>query len=121
LASDARVDIPKGFIFRYDIQQTLNNGLANGLNANITLLNASFEKTIFKKQNGFIKISGFDILNQNKSITRQVTGNNITDTRTNRLTRYFMLTFTYRFNRFNGKSTQSSQPQSGGMRIQRMD
>ena len=121
LASDARVDFPKGFIFRYDIQQTLNNGLATGLNSNITLLNASFEKTMLKKKNGFLKISGFDILNQNKSITRQVTGNNITDTRTNRLTRYFMLTFTYRFNRFNGQSTQSNPSQSGGMRTQRMD
>jgi hypothetical protein len=120
LASDARVDFPKGIIFRYDVQRTLNNGLASGVNSNITLLNSSLEKTIFKKKNGFIKLSGFDILNQNKSITRQVTGSNITDTRTNRLTRYFMLTFTYRFNRFNGQATQSNQSQ-GDYRSRRMD
>jgi hypothetical protein len=120
LASDARVDLPQGIIFRYDVQRTLNNGLAAGVNSNITLLNSSLEKTIFKKKNGFIRFSGFDILNQNKSITRQVTGSNITDTRTNRLTRYFMLTFTYRFNRFNGQSTQSNQSQ-GDYRSRRMD
>jgi hypothetical protein len=120
LASDARVDLPQGIIFRYDVQRTLNNGLAAGVNSNITLLNSSLEKTIFKKKNGFIRLSGFDILNQNKSITRQVTGSNITDTRTNRLTRYFMLTFTYRFNRFNGQSTQSNQSQ-GDYRSRRMD
>jgi hypothetical protein len=95
----------------------INIGLASGVNGNVTLLNGSLEKTIFKKKNGFIRLSGFDILNQNKNISRTVNANFITDTRVNRLTRYHMLTFTYRLNRFGGKSTSGSQTQGSEMRM----
>lgn len=118
LTSNARVDIPGGVTFRYDFQYTLNNGLAEGVNGNIALLNASLEKTILKKKNGFIRLYGFDILDQNKNITRQVTANSIIDTRTNRLTRYFMLSFTYRLNRFSGQQS-SGQQQQRQMRVER--
>ncbi|WP_336516965.1 outer membrane beta-barrel family protein [Pollutibacter soli] len=120
--SASRIDIKGGWIFRYDFEYVLNNGLAAGVNQNIALLNASFEKTIFKKKNGFIRVSGFDILKQNQSITRTVSGNYITDTRTNRLTRYFMLTFTYRLTRFKGQNQNQQQfgpGGPGGMRMMR--
>ena len=97
----------------------INNGLAAGVNGNLALLNASVEKTLFKKKNGFIRLSGFDIFKQNTNITRTVSGNYITDTRTNRLTRYFMLTFTYRLNRFKGQQGSQQNQQRGfgpGMR-----
>ncbi len=120
--SYSRVDIKGGWIFRYDFEYTINNGLAAGVNKNLALLNASFEKTIFKKKNGFIRVSGFDIFKQNQAITRTVSGNYITDTRTNRLTRYFMLTFTYRITRFKGQA-QGQQPGMApggpGMRMMR--
>jgi len=109
LTSNSRMDMPKGLIFRYDFQYTINNGLAQGVNGNIALLNASLEKTILKKKNGFIRLYAFDILNQNKSITRQVTANSIVDTRTNRLTRYVMLSFTYRMNRFSGQQSGNNR------------
>jgi hypothetical protein len=67
------------------------------------------EKTILKKKNGFIRLYAFDILNQNKNITRQVTANSIVDTRTNRLTRYVMLSFTYRMNRFSGQQSGNNR------------
>ncbi len=113
LTSNSRVDMPKGIIFRYDFTYQINNGLAAGVNGNVALLNASLEKTIFKKKNGFIRLYGFDILNQNKNITRTVTANSIVDTRTNRLTRYFMLSFTYRLSQFAGQqqgNRQGEQP-----------
>jgi len=117
LTSNSRADLPGGIIFRYDLQHVINIGLASGVNGNVTLLNGSLEKTIFKKKNGFIRLSGFDILNQNKNISRTVNANFITDTRVNRLTRYYMLTFTYRLNRFGGKSTSGSQTQGSEMRM----
>ena len=86
----------------------------------MALLNASLEKTLFKKKNGFLRLSGFDILNQNKNVSRTVNGNSVTDTRVNRLTRYFMLTFTYRLNRFTGAQQQGGRPrmQGGDFRMQ---
>ena len=84
------------------------------MNQNIALLNSSFEKTIFKKKNGIFRISGYDIFKQNTSIARSINGNNVVDTRVNRLTRYFLMTFIYRFNKFSGAQT-SGGSQSGGM------
>ncbi len=115
LTSNSRIDIPGGVTFRYDFQYTINNGLATGVNGNIALLNSSLEKTILKKKNGFIRLYAFDILNQNKNITRSVTANSIVDTRTNRLTRYVMLSFTYRMNRFSGQQQQGNTRPQGQM------
>ena len=116
--SNSRIDFPAGFVFRYDFQYIINNGLAESVSKDIALLNASLEKTLFKKKNGFLRLSGFDIFKQNTNISHTVTGNSITDSRTNKLTRYFMLSFTYRMNRFQGQQSGNRQTGQGGqMRI----
>ena len=121
LTSNARVDLKGGWIFRYDFDYMINNGLAAGVNGNIALMNASLEKTVFKKKYGFLRFSAYDIFKQATNINRSVTGNSITDTRTNRLTQYFMVTFTYRLSRFTGQQTpgQSGMDRSRGMEYRR--
>ncbi len=114
MGSNMRMDIPGGFILRYDVGYVINNGLSADVTGNPTLLNASIEKTIFKKKNGFIRLSGFDILNQNTNISRNVSGNAIIDNRVNRLTRYFMLTFTYRLMKFTGQQPSNTNQGSQG-------
>ena len=47
-----------------------------------------------------VTLSVYDILGQRKSITRNITGNYIEDVAYNSLTRYGMITFTYRFTTF---------------------
>ena len=47
----------------------------------------------------------YDLLQQKSNVNRSVTANYIDDTRYNSLTRYFMLTFTYKFNTF-GKGNE---------------
>jgi hypothetical protein len=113
ITSNSRVDLKGGWIFRYDLEYIINRGLSSSVNQNITLWNASFEKTMFKKKNGMLRISGFDIFKENKSIARSINGNNIVDTKVNRLTRYFMMTFTYRINKFSGVQSSGSQPMMG--------
>ena len=68
----------------------------------------------FKKKNGVIRINAFDILKQNVSINRNVSANFIVDTRVNRLTQYFMLSFTYRLTKFKG-----TPPPQNNFRMQR--
>ena len=114
LTNNMRIDIPGGWVLRSDLEYIINRGLSSSVNQNIALLNSSFEKTIFKKKNGIFRISGYDIFKQNTSIARTINGNNIVDTRVNRLTRYFLMTFIYRFNKFSGAQT-SGGTQSGGM------
>jgi hypothetical protein len=115
LTSNARIDLKGGWILRYDLDYMINYGLSATVNRNVALLNASLEKTMFRKKNGFLRLSGFDILKQATNISRSVNGSSITDTRTNRLTQYFMVTFTYRMNRFNGQAQQQGQDRMRGM------
>ena len=119
ITSNARVDLKGGWIFRYDFDYMINNGLAAGVNGNVALMNASLEKTVFKKKNGFLRFSAYDIFKQATNINRSVTGNSITDTRTNRLTQYFMATFTYRLSKFTGQQPQNSMDRSRGMEYRR--
>lgn len=104
-----------GWIFGSDFDLTMNRGQSAGYNQTIPLWNASIAKQIFKKKDGELKFSVYDLLNQNKSITRTVEQNYIQDTRTQVLTRYFMLTFTYNLRKFAGKGQQQMPPMMRGM------
>ena len=120
LTNNSRVDIPGGIVFRHDLEYIINKGLSSSVNQNIVLLNASLEKTLFKKKNGIFRLSGFDIFKQNQAIARTINGNNIVDTRVNRLTRYFMMSFIYRFNKYSGKQPASGAPGMGGREVRVM-
>lgn len=70
-------------------------GLSQGYNENYWLWNASLGKKIFKNQNGEIKLQAYDLLHQNKAISRSVSTAYYDDTTTNVLKPYFMLSFVY--------------------------
>jgi hypothetical protein len=104
-----------GWIFGSDFDYTLYRGQSAGFNQSVPLWNASIAKTVFKKKDGEIKLSVFDLLNQNQSISRTVEQNFIQDTRTQVLTRYVMLTFTYNLRKFGGNNAQQGMPRIPGM------
>ena len=108
ITSSISMNIPKNWILRYDFDYTINQGLSGDVGKNVANLNASIEKQLFKKKNGIIRLQGFDLFNQNSNISRSVNANSIIDTRTNRLNRYFMLSFTYRIQQFSGKQHQKA-------------
>ena len=91
----------KGFFFQSDLTNQLYNGSNSTYNQDYFLWNAALGKKLFKNQQGEIKLSVFDLLNQNTSISHNVTETYIEDTRSNVLQRYFMLTFTYNLKMFN--------------------
>jgi len=57
-------------------------------------------KKILKDQKGEIRLSVFDLLDQNQSISRNVTETYFEDVTTMVLKQYFMLTFTYNLKNF---------------------
>ena len=67
-----------------------------------------------KKQVGELKLSVFDLLRQNQSIVRTVTGNYIQDAQTQVLKQYFMLTFTYKLKNFGTIKTNQFNREGGG-------
>ena len=99
-----------GWIITSDFDYTINRGQSEGYNQSIPLLGASFGKLFLKNKQAEIKVSVFDLLNQNKSITRNINQNYIEDVRTQVLNRYFMLTFTYNLRAFKGQQQQSPFP-----------
>lgn len=114
-SSNMNLNITKTLVLKYDFDYTINSGLASNVSQNQVIMNASLEKQLFKKKNGVLRIEAFDLFKQNSNINRSVTKNQIIDSRTNRLTRYFIATFTYRLQRFAGQSTQGP-----GMDFRRM-
>ncbi len=109
LSNNLVMDIKKTWTLKYDFDYTINNGLAAGVSQNLAIMNASIERQLFKKKNGVIRLSAFDLFNQNTSVNRNVNANSIIDTRSNLLTRYFMCTFIWRVQKFVGQ-----RPQGGG-------
>jgi Tfp pilus assembly pilus retraction ATPase PilT len=89
-----------------DFDYTYNSGRAAGYNTSVPLWNASVSKLLFKKQNGELKFSIYDLLNQNVAVTRTVTNNSIQDVQSNVLQRYFSITFTYNLRKFNNNQIQ---------------
>jgi hypothetical protein len=71
---------------------------------------------MLKNKAGELKFYVFDLLNQNISISRNVTSNFIQDLQTRVLKRYFMISFTYNLRKFG--ATQG--PQNPMMRMMQM-
>ena len=67
--------------------------------------NASISQQLLKSKALTVSLRVYDLLNQVNSISRSITASYIDDTETNVLTRYFMLSVSYRFNTF-GKGNE---------------
>lgn len=93
--ADINWQLPKSFYFNTEFTYTVNNKLANGFNLKVPLWNAYISKQFLKYNRGELKLSVFDLLNENVNISRSSNQNYIEDSRTKTLQRFFMLSFTY--------------------------
>lgn len=89
----------EGFVFRSTVNHTANSGLSDGFNQSFVLWNMEVGKKLLQ-QKAEVKFSVFDLLKQNQSITRSVTGSYIEDNETQLLTQYFMLSFVFNIRSF---------------------
>ncbi len=105
--------ILKDLIASTDFHYSIRSGLADGYNLSIPLWNGGIAWQLFAKKNGQIKFSVNDILNQNSDINRNIGENYISDSRTVILQRYYLLTFTYNFNRFGPKGSYNHNRRDG--------
>ena len=108
----------KTFLIGVDLSKTFNSGYSSLLAANPFIINTYLEKQFFKGKNGTLRLHAFDLLDENVSVSRSpiTSANSIVDSRSNRLSRYFMLSFTMRLQSFNGKQTQMQMPGRGERR-----
>jgi hypothetical protein len=102
-------NIWKGIIFNTNVTQSFYSGLAEDYNMNFTLLNAEIGYKFMKEKQLEVKITAFDILNQNNSISRTVTETYIEDANSLVLNQYFLLTITYNLKKV-GQLPQEEKP-----------
>jgi hypothetical protein len=107
--------LPASFYFNTSFTYTVNNQLASGFNAKVPLWNASFSRQFLRFNRGELKLTAFDLLNENVGISRTSNQNYIEDKRVNNLQRFFLLSFTYSLS----KNGLSSGNKEGGIRIMR--
>ena len=115
LGLDGRNYFWYNLVLGYSLTQTINNGFSSTVKANPTLLSTYLEYQFLKKHAAAVRFQAFDLFNQNTGVTRSVSGSQIIDTRTNRLGRYFMLSFSMRLQQFTG-SPSRGRGSGGGFR-----
>jgi hypothetical protein len=102
--------VKKKWIVRNDINNLFYNGLGDNFNENYWLWNINLGRKLFENNRGEITIGVYDLLNQNRSVTQNVTDTYIENARYNVLNRFLMFTFTYNFRNY-GAQNQRTQPQ----------
>jgi hypothetical protein len=98
-----------GWLIAATFTYTYTNTQTPGYNASIPLISPSIAKELFKKKNGEIRLSMFDLLHENTSVSKTVSLNRVAVTRTSTLQQYVMLSFTYNLNNF-AKRGQRKMP-----------
>jgi len=98
----------KGSFLQNDLSNESYKGLSDGFNQNYWLWNVGIGQKFLKDQKGELTLSVFDLLNQNKSVTRTVTSSYVQDQINQVLQQYFMLTFTYKLKTFGKGKPQNN-------------
>lgn len=91
---------PIGVILNSDLTYSGSAGYAAGYNQKQWMWNASISYQFLPSRSLTVAMKAYDLLNQRSNISRTITANYIDDTMINDLTRYFMLTVSYKFNTF---------------------
>ncbi len=85
----------KGLVLQTDVTHQFYNGLSAGYDDSYYLWNAGVGYKFLKSNVAELRLTVYDLLDQNKSITRNTTETYYEDIESNVLQRYFLLTFTY--------------------------
>ncbi len=96
----------KGFFISTNVNNQFYVGLGEEYDQSVWLMNADFGYRFPPTQNLELKMTVFDLLNQNTSINRSVTDVYIETERTDVLRQFFMLTLTYNLRAFGGNQPQ---------------
>jgi len=104
--------LKSGWVFSTDLAYTGFSGLGDDFRQNFLLWNAGIGYKFLKDQAGELRITAFDILGQNNSLSRNVTETYVEDVQTRVLQRYFMLNFTYNLRYFK-RSAIPANPDTG--------
>ncbi|PYF68425.1 outer membrane receptor protein involved in Fe transport [Pedobacter nutrimenti] len=95
--TNGALGLSKNLALGYDIYKQFNSGYTGISNTNPLIINLNVELSFLKNKSASIKMSGMDLLNQNIGVYRDVMSNTISNYKSERLSRYFLLTLKYSF------------------------
>ena len=90
---------PKRVYWEGNYAYNYNSQLSTGFQKSAHLLNSSIALQMFRKDRGEIKLSCYDILDQNINVFRYAGTNSITEGQNLILKRYFLVTYLIKFNK----------------------
>ena len=90
----------KDLVFSVDVVTHYTKGYGSVSGENPTLLNIYIEKAFGKNDRAVFRLQSFDLLNQNSGIMSEVNANDTFYMKTDRLGRYFLVSFNLRLQQF---------------------
>ncbi|MCZ2394449.1 MAG: TonB-dependent receptor [Chitinophagales bacterium] len=90
----------KGWVYSTDFSYMHYAGLGKAYNSNYALWNMTLGYKFLKNKNAELNLQVFDILGKNNSISRTITETFVEDSKVNVLGRYFLVQFSYKFNKY---------------------
>jgi hypothetical protein len=115
LAADFTVYSNNGWILASDFDYTHYGNRPVGYNTTVFLITPSIAKQFLKNKAGELRLSCFDLLNQNAVVSASSNANQITNSVALNLKRYVMLTFTYNLRSFGAQQQRGGQNPMRGM------
>lgn len=95
--SSTILSLPYNFNIQNDISFAKYIGYADDFKDSELLWNLSVSKQFMKKKQATLRLQCYDIFNDRNNVLRVTSGNYISDTKTNMIGRYVMLSFNYQF------------------------
>lgn len=107
---------PVGIVISTDVNYSATSGYSSGFDTKTWMWNASLSYQFLHDRNMSVTLSAYDILGQRSNIRRNITASYIDDSRYNSLTRYVMVTLSYKFNTFgkNGRRNNAEEWEGPG-------
>jgi len=99
----------KDFVLRTDFSYQLYKGLSDIYDPDYLLWNISLGKKLFKNKRGELRLTIFDVLKQNNSISRNVNELYVEDVSNNVIKQYGMITFVYNLRTFQTNQNNDQQ------------
>lgn len=104
LMTDATIRLPYDFTVENFLEWTYYAGYENDFKNTQFIWNLGVSKSFMKGNRAMLRLQFFDILNDRNPVVRINTGNSYSDSRVNTINRYFMMSFSYRFQMSKGQS-----------------
>lgn len=103
---------PFGLVLNTDLNYSATSGYSEGYNTRQWMWNATISYQFLRNKSATVSLKAYDLLQQKSNVSRTVNASYIDDTLYNSLTRYFMVSFSYKFNTAGGR--QAANRDSGG-------